>query len=233
MGRGGYEFASPVWGRRKTQLLVVRPPVGLPAAPLPPPHPHLPHRPVSLPLAALVVAFAVLHSMLFASAGSAKQETWLPPRGPHGGWATALAADAKGRAFAADPNGHVFRSTDSGATWEQVGSTPNSLECLITAGSALYAGTWSGVVVSTDHGETWVQTPLTVPVSVLAFDPSGLLFASSVPGLVGQRVYRSADGGQSWAPLGLSAYVQALAVAPDGLVLVGTNGGILRSENHL
>ncbi len=222
MGRGSYGLASPV--RRKTHLLVVRPPAWLPATP----PPHFSLRPISLPLAVLMVAFAVLQLMLFASPGSAQQETWLSPRGPHGGYAIAVAADAEGRVFAGDGNGHVFRSTDGGATWEQVGSTPSSLACLATASSALYAGTWTGVEVSTDHGETWVPTALTVPVNAIAFGASGLLFASSYF----DGVYRSADGGQSWTPLGL-LHLQALAVAPDGLVLVGTNGGILRSEDHL
>ena len=223
MCRGSHVISSPVWGRRKTHSLVVRPPAWLPVAP--PPRPHL--WPVSVPLVVFTVAFAVLQWMLFASSGSAQQETWLPPRGPQGGYAIALAADTEGRVFAGDPNGLVFRSTDGGTAWEQVGSTSSSLQCFAAASGALYAGTGAGVEVSTDHGATWAQTALTVEANTLAFDASGLLFASSYF----NGVYRSADGGQSWTQLGL-LHVQALAVAPDGLVLVGTNGGIFRSENH-
>jgi hypothetical protein len=58
---------------------------------------------------------------------------------------------------AKDANG-LFRSLDNGVTWTSVGVTPNTpVTSMVIVGNRLYVGTWTGVLFSTDNGDTWSQ----------------------------------------------------------------------------
>jgi len=49
----------------------------------------------------------------------------------------------------------LFRSTDAGATWQQVSQGFGPTTALLQVGSLLYAGTSQGIAVSQDAGATW------------------------------------------------------------------------------
>jgi photosystem II stability/assembly factor-like uncharacterized protein len=87
----------------------------------------------------------------------------------------------------------LFRSTDAGTTWQQA-ATPNFGQtiALLQVGTALYAGTSQGIVVSQDDGATWtLEEPTTAPVTSLAASgtyiyaavnyPSGTVMVQSTP----------------------------------------------------
>lgn len=77
--------------------------------------------------------------------------------------------------FAGTYNGGVFRSTNSGASWVQVGLTNTWVYAFAVSGTNLFAGTYgNGVFMSTNNGESWtsVNQGLTYPL-VQAITVSG------------------------------------------------------------
>ena len=68
----------------------------------------------------------------------------------------------------------VFKSTDGGAKWQALGNIAgvNVLALDPTSASTIYAGTASGVMTSTDGGDSWASAGLSgTPIGVLAIDP--------------------------------------------------------------
>jgi photosystem II stability/assembly factor-like uncharacterized protein len=133
------------------------------------------------------------------------------------------------------------RSTDAGATWTEVWSSPfvfrletsavTSDGTVLVGGMAVFGGL---LLRSTDDGATWSETPLgTAGIEALAAGPDGLAWAA-----VGDNVvHRSTDHGAGWSalpnggwPTGTVGSVTALERAPEGLFLVGT-GDVYRSTD--
>jgi len=115
----------------------------------------------------------------------------------------------------------VARSTDGGASWRLVPSSPEVVRALAVdprRPRLVYAGGWEGVYRSEDGGESWTQVADSEVVGQqvwsLALDPTrpGRLLAAGERG-----VFRSLDAGATWssASRGLVATsVSALAVDP-------------------
>jgi photosystem II stability/assembly factor-like uncharacterized protein len=122
-------------------------------------------------------------------------------------------------AFVGTHGDGVFRSTDLGSTWSASNAGYNAslvstvLADRVTPGRAI-AGAYDGVHVTTDGGLGWSgpSTGLTAPVSALADDGAGTLFAATI----GSAVLESKDGGSSWASVGgvSDADIGAVAVDP-------------------
>jgi hypothetical protein len=96
----------------------------------------------------------------------------------------------------------LFRSSDDGASWSPAGELPDTSGANLIfdrSSGTLYAATASGLYRSSNRGDTWTRTGLTVSVHDLAIDPwdPGVLYAST--GSAG--VLRSLDGGSTWEPL--------------------------------
>ncbi len=90
----------------------------------------------------------------------------------------------------------------------------------------LYAGTDSGLFVSSDDGESWshMDSGLTeTHITAMAMGPSGSLYAgTSAPGL-----FRLAPGSDVWSTTTfVSAPVTAIAVSDDGMMALGTYGAL-------
>lgn len=143
--------------------------------------------------------------------------------------------------FASSPLTGVHKSTDDGLTWNDsnndiVDIEVNSITVMPndTGGSNVIAGTYSGIVVSTNDGGNWQQVePLSMPLDwVVTPNNSGGhdIFGGGFNG-----VWVSTDYGYTWSPLGLGGgIVQAMAATDDGANLFagGDPFGVYRSTDH-
>ncbi len=107
----------------------------------------------------------------------------------------------------------VYRSTDEGATWNQIGVISGKEAQVARSGTGplvLYAGVnapvgVAGLFRSTDHGATWqavVTDDLSGPVSAVAVDPTNsqrVFVAYAYPD--GARILRTDNGGATWTPV--------------------------------
>jgi len=142
--------------------------------------------------------------------------------------------------YAGTTRGGVFKSTDSGASWTNVGltlwaTTVYALAIGPSTPSTIYAGTNGGVFQSTNGGGGWTNVGFADQhVAALAIDPStpSTLYA----GTLGGGVFQSTDSGASWSAVntGLTDLnVRALAIDPStpGTLYAGTNlGGVFDIE---
>ncbi len=169
-------------------------------------------------------------STLFAGTGEA---------GPGGG---SLTYGGKG----------IYRSTDDGATWQNVGlrssgatgrivvDPTNSQRIFVAAAGNLFVpGGQRGVYRSTDGGTTWTKVLAgangTTGAVDLAIDPSNpqRVYATMwdhirhpdlrVYGGVGSGVYRSTDGGTTWARLSNGLPAPSADVGRIGVAVAPTN----------
>lgn len=117
--------------------------------------------------------------------------------------------------------------------WDQNVSHINSVS-LFASGSNLFAGTDSGVYLSTDQGAHWSSRNTGLPPGYLRYIRSfaasrSLLFAGA-----SQGVFSSTNDGENWiaATNGLpSTPVEALIVVGSDL-LAATSGGVYRSTDN-
>jgi len=115
-----------------------------------------------------------------------------------------------GAVFVGTQSNGAWKSTDGGRSWRSIntgfsadGSGP-AVEVLLAdplRPERLWAGTSTGLFVSTDAGETWSSRTANLPqetVSGLAIDPqTGQMYAS----LGWLKLFTSTDDGTSWAQL--------------------------------
>jgi photosystem II stability/assembly factor-like uncharacterized protein len=114
--------------------------------------------------------------------------------------------------------GGLLKSTDRGATWDQVNTGPpyGSVRWIgAPSAGTVYAGSVIGMYKSTDYGATWNSTGLVgPPVYSGAVDPSNsqIIYAATSDG-----VYKTLDGGATWRNIGLSSnyFVYAIAIDPS------------------
>jgi photosystem II stability/assembly factor-like uncharacterized protein len=127
--------------------------------------------------------------------------------------------------------GGVFRSTDYGASWEEVntGILGADIRSLVSNDKTLYAGAWSGVFRSRDNGNSW--TPL-----AKGFACFSLVISSSSLYIGGvNHVGCSTDHGDSWEFVPVAAgFVNALAISSTYLFagLRGEDSGVLRITHN-
>lgn len=108
-----------------------------------------------------------------------------------------------------DISSRVFRSTDDGASWNDVGlgDTCYVKSFVINSKGYVFAGTYyRGMFRSTDNGDSWrqINAGLTDTQAVaLAINSHGHLFVGTT--YYGGGVFRSTDSGESWSRTGLRA----------------------------
>ena len=152
------------------------------------------------------------------------------------GWAVAFDPVDSNRVYVGGDSAYshpcLLVSTDLGATWTQSRSgLTGAVNVLVTMpgnGQLVYAGTNSGLFISTDAGATWEATDLTRSVRTLVYDPAHPqdMFA----GTYGYGVYASTDSDTTWTQMndGLTCNkVLMLALRPgtENTLYAGTEGG--------
>ncbi len=130
----------------------------------------------------------------------------------------------------------VFSNSLTKAQWVQTnGPCGGNINALIFNGTNLFAGTGSGISLSTDNGSSWASVNSGLNnLSIFSLAVSGTnIFAGTY-----EAVFLSTNNGSSWTSVsnGLTLldimYVQALAVSGNN-VFAGTQfGGLFRSTNN-
>lgn len=91
----------------------------------------------------------------------------------------------------------------------------------IKGDNTVFAGTASGVYISTDNGNSWSHKSGSPIVSAMAVDLAGNIYAGSSAGL-----YRSTDNGNNWTGGGTGYdWVNTLAINVNGDIITGCQGG--------
>lgn len=131
-----------------------------------------------------------------------------------------------------EENGGIFKSTDEGKTWvrKDNGINTNGITKLIKSPDDLYAGTFDGIYLSINDGESWEKVntdPDTIDVIDMVRTDTGLLFAIDF-----NKIYKSTDGGKTWSyvNLGINGFTW-LTISEDKYLFLGTEGKIYRSDD--
>lgn len=177
----------------------------------------------------------LLHLVIVSQA--AAQLVWNRCIPSYNGSVPVLAVDAAAGVIAGTDSG-LYSSTDDGATWTPLGSTPpggHVYAIAVDREGGVLVGTDSGVYRSADNGGGWIamNRGLTnTRVRSLAIGGSGTLIA----GTYGSGLYRSTDNGGHWTPAGPDgANIATLLATPSGTLFAGTTlasaWGIFRSTD--
>jgi photosystem II stability/assembly factor-like uncharacterized protein len=140
-------------------------------------------------------------------------------------------------------SGDILRTTDGGATWTVVSppniNTPLDIAVCAADPSTVYAAARSGLLKSTDGGQTFPVTLLPgKDVDVVALDSTcNTLYVT----VFADGVYSSPDAGTTWSPAALTngmmltapTYAHPLAVSPHDAqsVLASSNAGLFVTTN--
>jgi len=172
--------------------------------------------------------FLLVASMMLASLPCPAQTyDWQESDGPQGGAVYALGQAPGGNLYAGLKwVGGIFRSTDQGATWQEVGLRGENVSGIVinNAGAVFVAVSNGDVHRSLDNGGSWPisGSNLVGTNGSLAYDPVLDILYAAKSGLLS----RSVDGGDTWESVSTnfpSVQVYALAAAPNGGPLfVGT-----------
>jgi Secretion system C-terminal sorting domain len=131
---------------------------------------------------------------------------WTPVNyGINNGDINALAISGK-NIFAGGAGG-AYRSTNNGASWNNIGLM-NSGEVVALLGASngagdrvILAGTWNGAYLSTDNGGSWDSTGLAGDVQALAVSPRDSGGMNIFEGTRGSGIFLSTDKGATWNSL--------------------------------
>lgn len=137
-------------------------------------------------------------------------------------------------------SGAVYYSNDNGASWV----TPKTqyygfLFCMAKHGNDLLAGTWYGVVRSSDTGSTWNAVsasglPSNAGVSAIVSNSSGIFAGVMTSSVGGTGVFFSTNG-NSWTGknTGLTnTVVLSMAMLNANLYAGTQGGGVFKSKNN-
>ncbi|MGY4541872.1 hypothetical protein ACVWY0_001785 [Arthrobacter sp. UYNi723] len=123
----------------------------------------------------------------------------------------------------------LIKSTDGGATWEQLSRQGESdFHALTSAKSGIVA--FDGSLRTSPDGKTWSAVAARFIPAALAADP----FSDTVLATTRDGVQRSTDGGKTWALAPAAPVIQfvtfaspteAIGVEPDGSVHYSADGG--------
>jgi photosystem II stability/assembly factor-like uncharacterized protein len=136
----------------------------------------------------------------------------------------------------------LYKSVDGAQQWTNnttgLNQDVNALAVDPTTPATVYAGTSSGVYLSTDGGAHW-QRPANAGLSFpnfisLAVDPSAP--ATLYSGLVNGGFYKSADRGESWTQITLNSFAPAVREilfdpANTSTIYLGTSAGLYKSAD--
>ena len=150
-----------------------------------------------------------------------------------------LAITSNGTLFAIGDGSGVLRSTDDGASWQQVLPVlATAIAADPSAASTLYAGTSTGrVYKTTDAGANWTSSAQGLPqnpILLLAVDPQTA--STLYLGADGEGAYKSTDGGTSWTAKSQNiqgSTLVSLVIDPltPSTLYIASNLGLFRSTD--
>ena len=140
--------------------------------------------------------------------------------------------------FAGTQGDGVWISTDNSMSeWTKVSSgiTGKSVSALLVNGSNLFAGTDSGVFLSTNNGTSW--TPINFGLTNTRVSSLALIGENLFAGTNGGGVFLSTNNGTDWTAVNndlTSNYISSLAVIGTNLFAGngGFGGGVFLSTNN-
>jgi photosystem II stability/assembly factor-like uncharacterized protein len=140
-------------------------------------------------------------------------------------------------------DGGIRRSTDEGASWENLNDVYVARTIIDGGDGNLYASIWpypsdEGLYRSTDDGDTWGSPLVTVPsgnnifsIALNPTTPTQTIFAGTRNGPL-----RSTDNGVTWSPaingIPPNSWVRDIEVDSGGIVVAATTNGIFSSTNN-
>jgi photosystem II stability/assembly factor-like uncharacterized protein len=137
--------------------------------------------------------------------------------------------------------GKILRSTDEGASWEDLTAVPNGCHALAVSRVGTVLASTGGVKLrSTDDGITWNEiTGINSAVLCFASDSSGDIYAGGT-GFGGGNLWKSSDDGVTWfvksngLPTDYNYWISSICVAGTGEVFlgIGNGGGVWRSTDY-
>ena len=153
-----------------------------------------------------------------------------------------LAVNSRGTVFAAWHS--VVVSKDHGLTWQHrwvgdpnppdPGLTPRATCLQLDESGRLIVGTSQGVFFTSDEGQSWLPSSLTLPVYALASSPDGQTLSACVwwSG-VGDGLYISRDAGSTWTavPLFAGRWLMGTAISATGAILVAPADSLPNTSN--
>ncbi len=131
-------------------------------------------------------------------------QTWQPfaPMGRNWDYGAVDWSDARARGIFAsrhESGGEMYVSDNAGASWRFIGKHPEFTSVGIFDARTLVAGTDSGIIRSTDAGETWTNISAFHPVGRVAVYFHGKTYWLAREGLITSR-----DKGETWQCVGTS-----------------------------
>lgn len=133
-------------------------------------------------------------------------------------------------------NGGIYKSTDRGLSWtsNNNGLRTNDVTKIIKSSDSLFAGTYDGVYLSVDEGESWIKLNVEpdsiVDIRDITRSKDGKLFVADY-----DDILRSTDNGTSWDTINSGIYTNnflCLIISETDYLYLGTRrGGIYRSSN--
>ena len=145
----------------------------------------------------------------------------------------AIVALGNGIAVLADLAGKVFRSTDYGATWNDLGTTGSSLAsaCHVGNGIVLLGDETGHIYRSSDYGASWSDLgDQGGAVYAIEYIGNGVVVAGA-----GTHILRSTDYGATWTDLGVitAGNVYSLAYLTNGIAIcTGNTKHVYRSTDY-
>jgi hypothetical protein len=144
------------------------------------------------------------------------------------------------------PNGDmggVRRSTDDGATWQNLNDVFIARTIIDAPDGNLYASIWpfpspEGLYHSTDNGDNWGTPLVTVPTgdNIFSIAVNTLTNPSTIFAGTRNGPLRSTDNGVNWAPaingIPANSWVRDIEVDSGGLVVAATTNGMFSSTNN-
>lgn len=122
----------------------------------------------------------------------------------------------------------VYRSTDMGNTWSGPALDSMVINCLITEGNSVFAGTDQGVFLSTDEGITWQSLKLTDKSILSLAVKDNYIFA----GTFSSGLYISSNFGQTWVQSSINnTRVPSVITIGDIVVVSADYAGVYISTN--
>jgi hypothetical protein len=141
-----------------------------------------------------------------------------------------------GQVFIAVGYGGTILTSIDGIDWvARESGTDDALYALAVTGSGVYAVGGPGILLSTDHGETWTvkARPFGFIGIAIAASSSHVVAFGTVPDLGGRLITISADDGETWQTPTLFSWSTGDLIYRDGLFVTPGGPGVIVSTDGL